>query len=38
MTEWFEFNPPAVWQEMEEGEIGRRAVEEFILRHHEEFL
>jgi len=38
MTEWFDLNPPAVWEEMEEGEIARRAVEEFILRHHDEFL
>ena len=38
MTEWFELNPPDLWEEMEEGEIGSRAVEEFILRHHEEFL
>ena len=37
MTEWFDLNPPAVWQEMEQGEIVRRAVQEFILHHHEEF-
>jgi len=38
MAEWFELNPPDVWEEMEEVEIARRAVEEFILHHHEEFL
>jgi cell pole-organizing protein PopZ len=38
MAEWFELNPPAVWEEMDEVEIARRAVEEFILHHHEEFL
>ena len=38
MTEWLDLNPPIVWEDMEEGEIGRRAVEEFISRHHDEFL
>ena len=38
MTEWFELNPPDVWEEMEEVEIARRAVEDFIFHHHEEFL
>jgi cell pole-organizing protein PopZ len=38
MTEWLDLNPPAVWEEMDEVEIARRAVEEFILHHHEEFL
>ena len=38
MTEWLELNPPDVWEELDEVEIGRRAVQEFILRHHDEFL
>ena len=38
LTEWFARNPPEFWEDMQEGEIARRAVGEFILRHYEEFL
>jgi hypothetical protein len=38
LIEWFAHNPPDVWEALDEIEIGRRAVEEFIMRHHSEFL
>jgi RecB family exonuclease len=38
LREWFARNPPEFWTGMQEGEIARRAVGEFILWHREEFL
>jgi hypothetical protein len=38
LRQWFALNPPELWEGMQDGDIARRAVEEFILHHHEEFL
>jgi hypothetical protein len=38
LREWFAATPPGAWAGLDEGEIMRRAVGEFILRHQEEFL
>ena len=38
LKEWFAATPPRAWAHLDEGEIMRRAVGEFMLRHHEEFL
>jgi len=38
LKEWFAATPPRAWAALEEAEIVRRAVGEFMLRHHEEFL
>lgn len=38
LREWFAATPPRAWAGLDEGEIMRRAVGEFMLRHHEEFL
>jgi hypothetical protein len=38
LTEWFATNPPEACESWKEGELVRRAVGDFILRHHAEFL
>ena len=38
LTEWFATNPPPARESWKEAELVRRAVGDFILRHHAEFL
>ena len=38
LKEWFADHPPDVWEKLHEGEIARRAMSVFILRHYKEFL
>jgi hypothetical protein len=38
LKEWFAQNPTTTWKGMDEGEIARLAVGQFILRHYGEFL
>jgi hypothetical protein len=38
LREWLLDHPNEVWKELQAGEVARRAVSEFILRHYKEFL
>ena len=38
LREWLLDHPIEVWEELKPGEVARRAVNQFILRHHPEFL
>jgi hypothetical protein len=38
LREWLLDHPNEDWEESQAGEVARRAVSDFILRHHEEFL
>jgi hypothetical protein len=38
LTEWYATNPPQACESWIEAELVRRAVGDFILRHHAEFL
>jgi 3-methyladenine DNA glycosylase AlkC len=38
LREWLLDHPNEDWQESQAGEVARRAVSEFILRHYKEFL
>ena len=38
LKEWLLDHPHEVWEKLESGEVARRAMNDFILRHHEEFL
>jgi hypothetical protein len=38
LREWLLDHPNEDWEESQVGEVARRAVSDFILRHHEEFL
>jgi hypothetical protein len=38
LTEWFATNPPPARASWIEAELVRRAVGDFVLRHHAEFL
>jgi hypothetical protein len=38
LTEWFATNPPPARASWIEAELARRAVGDFVLRHHAEFL
>lgn len=38
LREWLLDHQNEVWKELQAGEVARRAVSEFILRHYKEFL
>ena len=38
LKEWLLDHPHETWAELGSGEVARRAMNDFILRHHEEFL
>jgi hypothetical protein len=38
LTEWLAAHPPAIYEYWQDGELVRRAVADFILCHHAEFL
>ena len=38
LREWLLEHPHEVWEKLESGEVARRAMNDFILRHHKEFL
>ena len=37
LKEWLLNHPQEVWEKLPNGEIARRAMNEFIVRHHKEF-